>query len=56
MNKYRLYKIAKQLNLKKSDIDNILNGLINESINPTINADIYKAGTHYGTISIKEII
>jgi hypothetical protein len=56
MEKYELYEIAKKLGLNKSDIDDFLNISMNKSRMSTISATLYKGGTHYGTISIKEII
>ena len=38
-----IYKVAKKLGLEKEDVDSITS------------ADIYKAGTFYGTVSSKDV-
>lgn len=53
MSNNRLYKIAKNLGLDKNDIDNILSANLKITVDSSNNsvADLYKAGTRYGTVS-----
>jgi hypothetical protein len=50
-----IYKISKRLGLGKEDVDGILSSNANiTNRNTSISADLYKAGTDYGTVSIKD--
>ncbi len=57
MNKIEnLYYIAKNIGLKKTDLDNVLNNEKNYSENIHLSAGppAYHGGTWYGTISIRD--
>jgi hypothetical protein len=60
MNEKQIYKNGTLLGIEKSEIDYILKNNItsyckkNNALNNT--QDFYKGGTHYGTISIGDII
>jgi len=54
MNK-KMYAIAKSLGLEKKDVDGALSGAVSSPRNDNVSADVYKAGTEYGTVSSKDL-
>ena len=51
-----IYKLAKNLGLGKKDVDGILSRSVsNATKSATVSADVYKAGTDYGTVSPKDV-
>jgi len=54
MRKEMIYNLARQLNLSKYETDNILKTRKNSLRKSITTANLYKSGTHYGTISIKD--
>ena len=55
--KNKIYKLGKTLGLDKKDIDNVLSAKTKNTYETTNTpaADMYKAGTRYGTTSRQEI-
>jgi len=50
-----IYEIGKALGLDKHDVDNILSADSQTSTNAGASADVYKAGTRYGTVSSADL-
>lgn len=49
----KLFKLAKKLGINKGDLNYILReGTVKSSMSNTT-VELYKSGTHYGTISIR---
>ena len=58
MNKRNIYKIAKNLCLDKKDIDSIMSKDVSKTGTYYVDTSseyVYKAGTCYGSVSIKDI-
>ncbi len=50
-----IYEIGKALGLNKNDIDEVLSASFQRNANADASADVYKAGTRYGTVSSADI-
>jgi len=53
MAKLKLYKLAKKLDINRKEFNDILKRSIVKSNISYTKSDLYKNGTHYGTISIR---
>ena len=51
----KIYAIAKGLGLEKKDVDGVLSGATSSKTSDNVSADVYKAGTEYGTVSAKDV-
>lgn len=56
MTRLKLYKLVKKLGLNEIDLNDILiRSKVRSDISYTT-ANLYKSGTHYGTISIRDFL
>lgn len=56
MTKLKLYKLAKKLGINRKELNDILERTIVKSKISYTTSDLYKNGTHYGTISIRNFL
>lgn len=51
-----IYRIAKRLSLEKKDVDSIISRSASITmVESKSNADLYKAGTKYGTVGYRDV-
>ncbi len=55
MGKRTIYDVVAGLGLSSKDVDRILSNSVNQKIESSSSADLYKAGTDYGTVSPNDV-